>query len=305
MVLHETEHDMRARDAAERIAPYRPALSGLAFHLLGSVQDTHAALEDVQSWLFELEPGGGGLGDWLALATGRVCLETLRLRAAGPPRPTWSLPDFVATLNATHDAGQKSLLGGGVGTAPVVALQALSPDERVTLVLHDTYGVPFVDLGSDVLGCSIADVQRLDAHARAAVQDVAIPDPDIGPQHRVVHTFCRLAGRGDHRGLAALLHDGFQLTNDSGDHVMSGTIVDADTVVQRAIMLSRASSRFHPALVNGAAGLVVTRDGHLVAVASFTVLDGVVARIDTLGDQARIVRFDIPGLGAVAAPRAA
>ena len=305
MHLHATAHDTRAPDAEARFAPYRPALSGLAFNVLGSLDAAAATLDDTESRLAQLDPPTADLGDWLALTTARLCLEALRVRAMGPPLPDWALPDFVVTVNARYGARQNALLGGSVGTARLVALSALSPEGRAALVLHDTYGTPYDDLGAKVLWCSSADAERLVREARAVVDHLDEPDANLAEQHHVVHAFCRVAARGDHRALRGLLHDGARLQNDSGDHTLSGTIVDADLIVQRAIMLSRATPRFHPALVNGAAGLAISKRGHLVAVASFTVVDGLVARIDTLADHSRISRYDIPGLELEDVPSAA
>ena len=49
-----------------------------------------------------------------------------------------------------------------------------------------------------------------------------------------------------------------------------------------------------PALVNGAAGLVVRLRGRPVSVMGFTVVDGRIAQIDVLADPARVRQLDLP-----------
>jgi RNA polymerase sigma-70 factor (ECF subfamily) len=53
----------------------------------------------------------------------------------------------------------------------------------------------------------------------------------------------------------------------------------------------------HPALVNGAAGVVITVEGRPVAVMGFTVADGRIVEIDALNDPARLAALDLEVLG--------
>jgi hypothetical protein len=48
-----------------------------------------------------------------------------------------------------------------------------------------------------------------------------------------------------------------------------------------------------PALVNGAAGVVLAAEGRLFAVVGFTVRGGKIAEIDILADPARLRRLDL------------
>jgi RNA polymerase sigma-70 factor (ECF subfamily) len=46
----------------------------------------------------------------------------------------------------------------------------------------------------------------------------------------------------------------------------------------------------HPALVNGAAGMVITLRGRPFAILAFTVVDGKIAEIDGISDPERVAR---------------
>jgi hypothetical protein len=48
-----------------------------------------------------------------------------------------------------------------------------------------------------------------------------------------------------------------------------------------------------PALVNGAVGVVTTRDGRPFSVGAFTVRDGRIVEMDWLGDPARLRELDL------------
>jgi len=57
---------------------------------------------------------------------------------------------------------------------------------------------------------------------------------------------------------------------------------------------ARLARMAQPALVNGAAGVVMTAEGRPFAVVAFTVRQGKIAEIDILGDPARLRRLDLP-----------
>jgi RNA polymerase sigma-70 factor (ECF subfamily) len=58
-------------------------------------------------------------------------------------------------------------------------------------------------------------------------------------------------------------------------------------------MYSRVGLSMHPALINGAAGLVTTREGRPFSVGGFTVRDGRIVEIDFLADPERLSRLDL------------
>jgi RNA polymerase sigma-70 factor (ECF subfamily) len=55
-------------------------------------------------------------------------------------------------------------------------------------------------------------------------------------------------------------------------------------VAQQALIGANRAARLHPALVNGAAGVVVTVHGRPFAVLGFTVTDGTIVEIDAIAD---------------------
>ena len=61
--------------------------------------------------------------------------------------------------------------------------------------------------------------------------------------------------------------------------------------------LARPSLRLHPALVNGAAGVIVTVNGSPVNVMGFTVVDGRIVEIDSIADPERVQRIAAAALG--------
>jgi hypothetical protein len=67
-------------------------------------------------------------------------------------------------------------------------------------------------------------------------------------------------------------------------------------VAQRALTFAHLSPYARPALVNGAAGVVVVPRGRPFAVMGFTITDGKIVEINVLADPQRLSEIDLSGL---------
>ena len=65
----------------------------------------------------------------------------------------------------------------------------------------------------------------------------------------------------------------------------------AAAVAGQALLFSNPAAALHPALVNGAAGVVVTVGGRPFAVMGFTVAGGRIVEIDAIADPERVRRL--------------
>jgi hypothetical protein len=64
-------------------------------------------------------------------------------------------------------------------------------------------------------------------------------------------------------------------------------------VAEQASTYARLAPEGRPALVNGAAGIVVAPKGRPIAVMGFTVVEGRIAEMDLLADPARLRELDL------------
>jgi len=71
----------------------------------------------------------------------------------------------------------------------------------------------------------------------------------------------------------------------------------AEAVASRAMLYVRLSPWVRPALVNGAAGVVVAPRGRPFSVMAFTVRGGRIVAIDALSDPERVRDLDLTLLG--------
>jgi RNA polymerase sigma-70 factor (ECF subfamily) len=66
----------------------------------------------------------------------------------------------------------------------------------------------------------------------------------------------------------------------------------ARAVAEQAVMFSRLAPFVRPALINGTAGAVVTRNGKATTIMAFTVSNGKITEIDILADPSRLRQLD-------------
>ena len=120
-------------------------------------------------------------------------------------------------------------------------------------------------------------------------------DPDLGRQREVVNAFFAAARRGDLDALVAVLHPEVVLRADEGTARPETSVVvqGAAAVAGRAMVFERPAAVVRPALVNGAAGVVVTVGGQPVSVIGFTVSGGKSVQMDVMADPERLVLLNL------------
>jgi RNA polymerase sigma-70 factor, ECF subfamily len=273
---------------AERFEEHRDHLRRVAYRMLGSLAEADDAVQD--AWLRASRAGGedvDNLGGWLTTIVARVCLNVLRARRTHPEEPLdVHVPDPVVARE--NDPEQAALLGDAVGLALLVVLETLTPAERVAFVLHDTFAVPFADVAR-LLDTTPEAARQLASRGRRRVRSAATPSGAIDAQRAVVDAFFVAARSGDFEGLLALLHPDVVWHGDGGAvKRMTGTAAGAEEVAGRVLQYANPIALLHPVLVNGGAGVVITLHGELVSLVAFTIVDGRIVQIDSIGDPERL-----------------
>jgi RNA polymerase sigma-70 factor (ECF subfamily) len=288
----------------DRFEHYRPHLRGVAYRMLGSLDEADDALQEAWLRIRDQHPEGvENMEAWLTTVVGRVCLNTLRSRRARPERARSDgyVPDPVVTFPDPADPEQEALLADSVSMALLVVLEVLSPAERLAFVLHDVFGIPFAEIAG-VLDRSEQAAMQLASRARRRVRSSPEPDRDLPQQQRVVDAFFAAARDGDFDALMQVLDPEVALTIDGGRLRAGATVVrhGAEAVAAHTRTFSRLHGSVIPAIVNGAAGAVIAPQGRTFAVMAFTIADGRISAIDALLDPERLQRLDldIPARGA-------
>jgi RNA polymerase sigma factor (sigma-70 family) len=282
---------------AERFQEQRPHLRAVAYRLLGSLSEADDALQEAWLRLSRADTSKvDNLGGWLTIVVARVCLNLLRSRRSRREEPLdVRLPDPIVSREDGFDPEQQALLAEGVGLALLVVLERLTPAERLALVLHDSFGVPFEEIAA-ILGRSPVAARQLASRARRRVRGAApVPDVDLARQRAVVDAFFAAARDGDFDALVAVLDPDVVLRSDGGVARPGASLLvrGAAAVAERALTFAQLSPFVRPALVNGAAGVVVAPRGRPFSVMGFTIRNGKIVEIDALADPDRLRQLDL------------
>ncbi len=282
---------------AEQFEEHRGHLRAVAYKMLGSLSEADDAVQE--SWLrlsrtdtSEVE----NLRAWLTTVVARVSLNVLRSRRTRREEPLdVRLPDPVVSRDDGTQPEHEALLADSVGLALLVVLETLAPAERLAFVLHDMFAVPFDEIAG-LVDRSPAAARQLASRARRRVQGAApVPDADLAGQRRVVDAFFAAARDGDFEALVAVLDPDVVSRSEGGALRPQATAIvrGAREVAARALTFARLAPFVRPALVNGAAGVVVGPRGEPFSVMGFTVVGGKVVEIDAIADPERLRELDL------------
>jgi hypothetical protein len=204
------------------------------------------------------------------------------------------IPDPLIRVEGTPQPEEETLLADSVSLALLVVLDTLAPAERLAFVLHDMFQLPFSEI-APMVGRTPEAARQLASRARRRVKgaEIPYPDPDLARQRQVVDAFFRAARGGDFDGLIAVLDPDVVLRSDFGGRRPAApkVIHGAASVAGQALIGAVPGAELHPALINGAAGVVVTLRGRPYAVMGFTVAEGKIVEIDAIADPERVKRI--------------
>jgi RNA polymerase sigma-70 factor (ECF subfamily) len=279
---------------AERFEEHRGHLRAVAYKMLGSFSEADDAVQE--SWLRLSRSDTSdveNLRAWLTTVVARVSLNVLRSRRTRREEPLdVRVPDPVVSREDGTQPEHEALLADSVGLALLVVLDTLGPAERLAFVLHDMFGVPFDEIAG-MVDRSPDAARQLASRARRRIQGAAaVPDADLAAQRRVVDAFFAAARDGDFDALVAVLHPDVVSRGDGGPGA-SAIVRGAREVAARALTFARLSPFVRPALVNGAAGVVVAPRGKPFSVMGFTVVGGKIVEIDAITDPERLRALDL------------
>jgi len=286
---------------AREFEEHRPRLRAISYRMLGSFAEADDTVQE--TWLRFSGAGAEdveNVGAWLTTIVARLSLNALRARRRHPEEPLEVyVPDPVISSAEGIDPEQEILLADAVGTALQVILDTLQPAERLALVLHDMFDVPYDDIAR-MLGKTPVATRQLTSRARHRVRDVDPPqEPDPALSRPVVSAFFAAAHGGDLDALISLLDPEIVLRSAGGPGRPAATalVQGADAVASRAMMFRRPDARVIPALINGGPGVVIVAGDERVSVMSFTVAGGRITEITALVDPDRLARLDLSPLG--------
>jgi RNA polymerase sigma factor (sigma-70 family) len=281
---------------AEQFEEHRSHLRGVAYRMLGSVDEADDAVQETWLRLSRSDTTDVvNLRGWLTTVVSRISLDFLRSRKSRREESLDAhVPDPVVTAYDSDPAAAAEQ-ADEVTLALLVVLDALNPRERMAFVLHDMFGVPFEQIG-EIVDSSPATATQLASRARRRVRDAQPAVVDHTTQRRVLDAFTTAARQGDFEALLTVLDPEVTLRADGGPGGRSIVIRGAAQVASQATAFRRSGVEQVLVLVNGAVGLLSFRDGEPVSVFSPMIRDGRIVEINILADPERLARLDLRGL---------
>jgi RNA polymerase sigma factor (sigma-70 family) len=270
---------------------HRTRLRAVAYRMLGSTAEAEDAVQEAWLRLNRSDTEAiSNLAGWLTTVVGRVALDMLkgRRRRREDYVGSW-LPEPVVTVETgTADPEHEALIADSVGLALLVVLETLAPKERLAFVLHDMFAVSFREI-APIIETSPDAARQLASRARRRVRGAPAVDADMARQRELVDAFLAAAREGDFEALLEVLDPEVVFRHDAGGRRAEGPVVGAQAVARTALDSGARFVRFAtPAIVNGAAGIVVASGDRVIGVAGITVAGDRIAEIDLITDPAKL-----------------
>lgn len=221
---------------------HRPRLFGIAYRMLGTVQDAEDIVQEAylrwhQADQAEVRSPEG----WLVAVTTRLAID--RLRRAATEREAYVgdwLPEPVA-MDVYTPSDRQAELASDLSMAFLVMLQRLAPEERAALLLRDVFDASYEEIAR-VLDRSEVAVRQVVHRARLRVRgDRARRRVSPEVTERLVERFLEAVRTEDQAALLAIVAEDATYVSDSGGKALAARNVlrGAWRIVRFALGLER------------------------------------------------------------------
>jgi RNA polymerase sigma factor (sigma-70 family) len=281
-------------DRLSTVVGDRRRLMNIAYRLLGSVTDAEDAVQETFTRWCALAPEQQesieSPNAWLSTVVSRVCLDQLgsarakRERYVGPwlPEP---VPDRTEWSGGPHtrtaDPAERITLDESVDMAFLIVLEAMTPPERVTFLLHDVFRFPFAEI-AEMVGRTPAACRQLAYSARRRIPERPA-EVMTAQRSDLIRSFRRAWESKDVTALVGLLDPTVVAVADGGGVVIAAwyPIEGRDEVARYFVELARFAGELTllERTVNGQPGLVAIHDATIAAVYAFEIADDRIRRI--------------------------
>lgn len=262
----------------------RRRLLSIAWRIL---DDRHEAEDIVQKAWIRLDANPSTIDNlpaWLTTVTTRLCIDRLRERVP-VPRDTADRAEAATDSRVTDRVRPASTEPvdplesveriDSIGQALHVVLDRLTPNERVALVLHESFGFDFAAIG-EILNRSSTAARQLASRARTKVADADEGGPTS--HRRIVDAFMAAARGGDLGGLLALLAPDAVVHADA-DAIAAGTPQRIEGREGVAAFFNGSAHAALPAEIDGRPGAAWFSRGRPMVAFDFGIVDGVVESV--------------------------
>lgn len=286
-------------DVAAEFVGHRPKLYAIAYRTLGSPWDAEDAVQEAWVRLHRADIAAiNNLEAWLTTVISRVCVDMIRQQVSRhEDRDRDSSPEAESSLGPLPGADPSDAVmhSDDLALAMQIVLDSLDPLERLAVVLHDVFALPYDDIAPIVERTPVA-ARQLASRARRRLRSAdvsAIRDR----QSTAVIAFLDAARAGDFGSLLQLLDPEIELRSDDAavelategaDHgapLLDHRVRGADAVVR--VFAGRAELA-RDVLISGVPAAAYVTDDLLRAVYLITFNADRIITIDVLADPERL-----------------
>jgi RNA polymerase sigma-70 factor (ECF subfamily) len=186
-------------------------------------------------------------------------------------------------------------LDESVSIALLVAMEQLTAPQRVSLILHDVFQIPFNEI-SEIVGRSPEACRQLATTGRRNVRSSRRPEVHGGSRDQVIVAFAQACLDGDVKSLAAVLDPDVVSRADGGESVSAARLpLRGARSVGRYLLgvlnleqRRRGDFEVTLGLVNGYTGIVIRRNKRVLWVLDLEVIDGTVGAIALIANPEKL-----------------
>jgi RNA polymerase sigma-70 factor (ECF subfamily) len=251
-------------EVATEFGQVRPRLFGIAYRMLGSVQEAEDLLQDVWlKWQAYDRSTVRQPAAFLATMTTRLAInatQTARVR-----RETYIGPWLPEPVDTSADPTLGAERGEALELAMLVLLEKLSPTQRAAYILREAFDYPY-DQIAEIVQLSEANVRQLVSRSRKRLADGRREPVSAGEERRLLTAFMAAAQEGDLATLVELLAADVVSYSDGGGIVRATkyALLGAETVAKVTAAFSTnfwTDADFTWLEANGRTTVVASRDG--------------------------------------------
>lgn len=279
---------------------HRGTLEGLAYRMLGTLDEARDAVQDTYLKFDQAELGRlQNPRAWLITVCSRLALN--QLQSARARRELYVgewLPEPLPQP-ADADPGSRAELDETLSVALLMALEKLTPAERAAFLLHDVFDLSFDEIATALKRTS-ASCRQLASRARKRVREDKPRFRSSPEEHRrLLEGFFGAAREGDLQRFTSLLADGVELYSDGGGKVaaLPRVLRGAADVASFLAAVFGDARRKHTALsavsqwLNGSPGLLILEDGVPATAITLEVSEGRIHRIFAVRNPDKLGAF--------------
>lgn len=255
----------------------RRTLWALAYRVTGSAAEADDLVQDAFLRVLESPPAEATttLRPWLLRATAELAVEDLRRRRSASYGGPWLPAPIDTTLgvgvNPGVDATDATLVEEGryplaesTSFPFLIALEALEPEPRAALVLHDAVGLPTGEMAR-VFGAEESAIEKRVAAARDALASYKATRAAASPERTraALESFRAAVDADDPTAAEKLLAPGARAVTDSGGSYealrepVRGAAAVARAHVDEARRRARAEPAYEVREINGLPALLI------------------------------------------------